>query len=434
MVSLSPTQLKKPYYSNHEFYGIYKDRGERFLEKINKEEPFELTDGSLVLILKNSPGIKYLQNKEYNKLGKGKALFMTGEYGLISLTKFSKTKEFGAGGGIGAGWKNTGIQESTQCVFNSLIFNIKGEDLHEQDITIDNLSASYQFVDTTTPLEEIQKFSQNPIWQQSLLTSSNIIYSYISGSDFEHHRDSEFINNLYNSYKQTNINFHSDKWNPSDIWFVKKNQKSTLFSCSIDELNQQLENMFLNNQLIGISLKKLGNNPKIEIKNLDKTKNKKYQYQGHKFSATSKDITLLYNNGKICFRTFNFAAGWSGEILGENASHGKIGVGAINQILKGLNLNEIPYPKQIREYLETNKDENEFYIEYLIDKFINIGGEFDIFISEQNLDWQVSKYLGLILLDIIESQNKTVRNRIITQILNYASSELDESSIYMKLS
>lgn len=72
MSILSPSQLEKPYHSNHEFYGLYQDRGERFLEKIEKEEPFELTDGSFSTILISSPAIIFLLEKRYNELGGGK--------------------------------------------------------------------------------------------------------------------------------------------------------------------------------------------------------------------------------------------------------------------------------------------------------------------------------------------------------------------------
>lgn len=433
-VALSPNQLQKPYHHNHDLYGLYEDRGERFLEKIYKEELFELLDGSFVTIHKDSPGVKFLHEKEYPKLGSGKNLFITGEKGLLSLSKFKKTTEFGSNGGIGLGRKDTEIQESTQCLFNSLIFNVKKEDLGVDDITIDNIKKSYEYIDTTTTIEEIHQFSKNPKWQQSLLTSSNSLYSYISGSDFEHHRDSKFINSLYDSYKKTNVNFHSDKWNPSDIWFVKNNQKSTLFSSSIDDLNQQLQDMFLDNKLIGVSLKKVIKEPEIVIKNLDRTKNKKYRYQGYKTTPKSKHITILYNEGQICFRTFNFAAGWSGEILGENASHGKIGVGPINTILNRLKIPELFYPKTIKTLLESGDDIYNMWLEQLLDEFIGISGNWDIFIQDNNIDWRVSKLMGLIMIEILETSPKHIQNKLITQIINYASSELDESSVYLKLS
>lgn len=432
-VSLSPTQLSKPYHSNHEFYGLYQDRGERFYEKIIKQEPFELTDGSSATIDISSSGIEFLKTKQYNQLGGGKKLFQTQDGILISLSQFSKTKEFGSGTGIGAGTKNTALQESTQCVFNAL-YHIQGREINPQDITYTAISESYQYVNTTTTLDEVYSFSQTPTWTQSFITSSNILYSYTSGSSYTHHRDSEYIESIYNSAKKT-VNYQLDKWNPSDIWFVKDHVLSTVFSSSLDELNTQLEDMFTKKDLIGVSLKKIGKEPKLEVKNSKNTNKKQYKYLGYKTTGKSKDISLLYDGGKICFRTFNYATNWAGEISGKTASHGKIGFGAINSILKKHNL-EINPAKEIkllweeRPYIAMSAFLT-LYREYIEDVD---GDQLNIFIQDKNIDWKTSKLLGLQLVCKIQNQPQEIQNKILTEFLNYASSELEESSIFLKLS
>jgi len=430
-ISLSPPQLEKPYHSNHEFYGLYQDRGERFLDKIMKQEPFELTDGSSVIIDKLSLGIKYLQSKQYGELGGSKKLFND----TLSLSNFLKTKEFGVGGGQGAGSKNTALQESTQCVFNALSKNVKKKEIDQIDVTYSSISESYQYVQTTTPLEEVYEFSKTPSWQQSFLTSSNILYSYVSSSDYTHHRDSPLINDLYNTYKNTNANFQSDKWNPGDIWFVKDCALNTRFSASLHELNIQVKDMFVKQDLIGVSLKKLGKEVKLEVKNMDKEKKKQYEYLGYKTTSKSKDVSLLYDGGKICFRTFNFGTNWAGEILGKTANHGKIGFGAINGILKKYDI-ELKPTKDIKLLWEEHPYVALSALMLLFTTKIDIlpREEFDIFILEKNIDWKVSKLLGLQLIAKIEHQPKDIQDQIITQLINYASSELDESSVFLKLS
>jgi len=434
-VALSPAQLKKPYTPKHEYYNVFEDRGEKFLDKIEKGESFELLDGSQLSILPDSIGIDFLKNKKYNKLGNGRAVFQTTK-GLLTLSQFKKTPEFGSNGGIGAGSKNTAIQESTQAVFNALAYNIKDGLINEIDVTYEAISSSYQFCETTTELKDIYNFAKNPTWLQSFLTSSNIIYSHVTDNSFEHHRDSELIGKIYEAYKKCGLKYRSDKWNPSDIWLVNPSIINTEFSESIYYLNDQLESMFLHNELVGVSLKKVGKEPKIEIKNLDKTKNTKYFYEGHVSTNKSKDITLQYNDGRICFRTFNFASGWSGEILGKNASHGKIGWGAINEVLKKYKINPIKKPQMIKEGFENHEYLMRGSLLFLFRKYINdISMEdFDIFIEEKNIDWKVSKLMGLQLLTRIENSSPIIKNKIITDILLYASSELDESSVYLKLS
>jgi hypothetical protein len=433
MVTLSSQQLEKPYHSNHNYFNSYQDRGERFLDKIEKQEPFEITDGSSVIIDKSSLGIEFLKNKQYKQLDKGKKLFKT-EIGDLSLSQFIKTEEFGSNNGQGGGSKNTAIQESTQCVFNAMLYSLKKTYLDIEDITLENISSSYQYCNTTTPWEEIYDFSQNPSWQQSFLTSSNLLYQYMEEMNYEHHRDSPFINSLYDSYKETQLKYQSDKWNPSDIWLVRESVNNTLFSSSLDELNMQLEDMFDKKDLIGVSLKKTGKNAKIELKNSKNTIKKQYIYEGYKTTSKSKDITLLYNEGQICFRTFNYATNWAGEIKGKTANHGKIGFGPINRILQNNNIRELWLVNKIKKYFEENKIGLDLLFSSLFNEYIQIEENFNIFIQDKTIDWKISKLLGLLLLERIENQPKEIQNKIITEIIRYSSSESDESSIFLKIS
>lgn len=434
MILLSSQQLEKPYHSNHEFYNLYQDRGERFLEKINKQELFEITDGSSVIIEKFSPGIEFLKNKQYKKLGGGKKLFFIEGNKSLALSDFIKTKEFGSSSGQGGGSKNTAIQESTQCVFNSMLRSLKKTYIDIEDITQENIYSSYKYCNTTNSLEDIYKFSQNNNWQQSFLTSSNLLSQYIEETEYENHRDSLFINSLYSSYKQTNIGYQSDKWNPSDIWLVKESVNNTLFSSSLDELNMQLEDMFNKKELIGISLKKTGKDSKIEVKNKKGIIKKQYNYEGYKSTPKSKDITLLYNEGKICFRTFNHATNWAGEILGKTANHGKIGFGPINKILKNNNIPELNITKNIKQFIEEDKIYYDLLLFSLFNHYTPVGGNFNIFIQDKTIDWKVSKLLGLLLLEKIENQPKEIQDKIITELILYASSESNESSVFLKIS
>jgi len=435
MISLSPSQLKKPYHSNHELYGLYQDRGERFLEKIEKQEPFELIDGSSSIIQKNSPGVKSLMEKNYNELSGGKKLFIKEDGELVSLSNFIKTEEFGSSKGQGAGSKNTALQESSQCVFNAMLRSLKKTYLDVEDVTLENISSSYQYCDTTTPWEDIYEFSQNPTWQQSFLTSSNLLSQYVGEMEYEHHRDSLFVDSIYEAYRENQLEYQADKWNPADIWLVKDHVLSTGFSSSLDELNLQLEDMFSKKELIGVSLKKLGKEPKIEVKNMKNSPKKQYKYLGYKTTSKSKDISLLYDGGKICFRTFNYGTNWAGEILGKTANHGKIGFGAINSILKKYSL-ELKPAKDVKKDWEEHEYTNRTALLILFQKYIEYidGDLFNIFIQEKNIDWRVSKLLGLQLITKIEHQSEEIRNKILSEFLNYASSELEESSVFLKLS
>ena len=98
-VALSPNELNKPYPPRHEFAGQYEDRGERFLEKIEKKQEFELNNDTKVTIdiERSSEAIKNLKDKNYNALGRGAKILIDTDGNAYSLSSFKKTPEFGSG-------------------------------------------------------------------------------------------------------------------------------------------------------------------------------------------------------------------------------------------------------------------------------------------------------------------------------------------------
>jgi hypothetical protein len=87
--SLTPNELKKPFTFKSEFKDQYDDRGEKFLDKLKNQEPFELNDGTQVVLdpKATTDAIKILQSKDYKTLGKGK-VFIDSEGNAYSLSSF----------------------------------------------------------------------------------------------------------------------------------------------------------------------------------------------------------------------------------------------------------------------------------------------------------------------------------------------------------
>ena len=140
-VSLSPTQLEKPFPPRSEFSSQYKDRGEKFLDKIINNEDFTLNDGSTIKLDSDasSEAIKLLQNKDYKALGKGVKLLVDTNGKEYSLAQFKKTDEFGSGKGSGAGVANTALQESTQCLANAIAYRVKNSPINKEDLNDENI-------------------------------------------------------------------------------------------------------------------------------------------------------------------------------------------------------------------------------------------------------------------------------------------------------
>lgn len=442
-VKLSYNDLKKPYPANHELYGKYNDRGERFLEKILNKEKIELNSGGEVQIdIENSKeGINYLKNQDYSKLSGRNKYFVDINGEEYNLAAFKKTKEFGSGSGSGGGSLKTSIQESSQCVVNAISFNVKKSLIDESDLTLDNIKEGYGYSKVTESLEDITAFILNEKdWYDTLIGTANLLFKEYNSSNYQHHRGSDFINSLYNSFtqakKQEGLSLMSDKWNPSDIWLVKNDILDTQFPTKLEELNGLLTNLYSDGSLIGISLKKTGKNPKLSRHNIDSEDRVGYTYDGFESKPTNNGAFLIYNDGKISFRTFNYATNFAGEIQGKKASHGKIGHGPINDVLKQNNLETLPSSKSVRENIE-NKTQ-EFYQEYynIYNKIVESLNpeQFNEYMREKELNHLVSKFLAIMLINIIEDSPPETQNEVTSDLIRYASSLTKSSSVFIKIS
>lgn len=442
-VSLSPTQLEKPYPSKSELSSEYKDRGERFLDKISNNSPFTLNDGTQINLdpKATAEAIKILQSKNYKTLGKGIKVFIDTEGNAYSLSQFKKTEEFGSGKGSGGGAAATATQESAQCLANSIAYHIKKGPISSEDLNDANMQAASKFVDVTASLDEMKSFLQEKSWSATFVNTANALLSKFPNSNFNFHRGSQFVNSIYNAFKiaakKDGISMQSNKWNPADIWLVDPSIESTKFPDNLSELNGLIAELLADNKLLGVSLKKLGGEAKISLYNMSTEELEGYTYEGPPVSTNkSKDAKLKYNGGVIAFRTFNFATNFAGEILGKTASHGKVGTGAINDALKLNGLPFLPSTKDVKSSFESNDEAliKDFYKVYnqIVENISE--SDFMTIFNNKDMDWKVSKYTALKLCSIIESVPTEKQNEFISDLIRYASSSTKASSAFVKVS
>lgn len=441
-VALSPTQLKKPYPPRNEFADKYKDRGERFLEKIINGDDFELNDESTIKIdvKASQKAVDALKNKDYDVLSGRNKIFVDTEGNTYSLSQFKKTSEFGSGSGMGGGAAQTAIQESTQSVVNSIAYGIKNSQITSDDLTDENIEDAYNISDVSATLEEVKQFiKEQTSWTNTLVKTANILYKEFPSSTLLQHRGSSFVDSIYNAYKTAkstaNLSMQADKWNPADIWMVEPGTLNTEFPTEISELNALIADLFSENKLIGVSLKKLGNEAKLSTYNMSEENREGYTFVEFDSRPTNNNTVLIYSDGSITFRTFNFATNFAGEIKGKTAAQGKIGQGAINDVLKSFNKTPLLPPKEIQT-LFNNKDKGliaDFYKNYnKIVEGIN-EDDFNELLEERDLNYLVSKYLSTKLASIIldDTQNQ---DEIVSDMIRYASSSTKSSSVFVKVS
>ena len=442
-VKLSVADLQKPFPPRNELAGKYEDRGERFLEKIKNGDPFILTTGESVILdpTQSQDAIDALSKKDYLFFSKGSKVLFDKEGNSYSLSNFEKTKEFGSGSGMGGGAQATDIQESSQCVVNSIAYNIIKGEISPEDLIEDNINKAYSLCDVSSTLEECKDFILNQsTWVNTFINSANLLYNNYPNNNFQQHRGSKFVENLYKAFnsakKSQGLSFQADKWNPADIWMVDKSILNTQFPIELGELNALLTTLFIDNKLIGVSLKKTSQQANLSVYNLDEEDFKGYEYEGYDSRKTNNNTVIIYNDGSITFRTFNFATNFAGEIKGKTAAHGKIGMGAINDILKDNQLEPLPPAKEIQNLI---KSLNSNFIEDFTQTYSKIvtpisKEEMETLIEEKDLNFIVSKYLSTSLAFKIDKSPKFKQDEIISDIIRYASSSTKNSSVFVKIS
>lgn len=445
-VSLSPSQIEKPYPQTHDFFGKYNDRGERFLEKILNKEKIELNNGDEVVvdINKSSKAIEELKNKNYRAFANKKIKFVTTDGEAVSLSDFAKTPEFGAGSGSGAGAAQTAIQESSTAVVCGIAFGIIQDKISLKHLTPELIKQSYhQYSNVSSALEEVTQFIlSKKDWQTSLISSANLLLSEFPQSRFIFHRGSSLVDSIYSSFKRakkiSNINIANDKWNPADIWMVSPELKNVNIEGDISDVNHEILQLFLQRKLIGVSLKKISGSGKITYANISEKDKQGYTFEGFDSRPTNNNTILKASDAKITLRTFNYATNFAGEIMGKTAAHGKIGLNSINDILIDNTNQSAPSTleaKQAFQNIDMNSDiVADFFVIYnnIVEKIDQT--QFTETVLTKDLNWLVSKYISTKIADIIINQPQNIQNSIISDILRYASSELKQSSVFVKIS
>ena len=207
-------------------------RSDIFLNKINKGEEFELTDGSKIIIDpdQSAESIQKLQNQDFKNLN-----FTDTSGNTYNLSKFEKTAEFGGGSGAGGGSKDTRIMESAHCYALAVAYYIKQDYINEDDLlgatSSEQFAQAQQYVDVDAELDEIEEFfSRKEAWYLSIVKATNKIYELFPNKEYKFHRNSETVEMLYNAFRfslEKNVDksleysfMKDDKWNPADIWLI----------------------------------------------------------------------------------------------------------------------------------------------------------------------------------------------------------------------
>jgi len=426
------------------------------LKRIVKSgEKLPRTDGVEIKILNTPDNMEAILRLEKEK----KPQKLETDLGTIVTSKIGKSPVFGgASAGSGGGTKQTANAESLQCVYCEFMVNntrAKFEEIQPSDLkkAMSKTSIGGSAID--------EMMSLDPTWHwSSYWTARELIRKGFINNKMTFHRGDSVMKEIYKKKDEAiknskNVSFarlSDDKWNPGDIWAVtNKSVVSSLPTTSVQELNEALVKLFKEKKLIGISLKKIVDGDKVKAKVLNEVPSADvHKFVGGRLMATfakkaaefwrSKDAKIEFDDGKADVRTSAAMQSINFEITLKTARGGRAGYAQINDSLrKRLNKNVPTNAKlqAIAKDLKAKGEKSRFAnVFYNMVKRIHPTVTRNEFMEGLTLpvDRIHSKIGATYILDALMTNKASGKaDLVITDLVNYAGSKLDISSIYVKV-
>jgi hypothetical protein len=292
-------------------------------------------------------------------------------------------------------------------------------------------------------------------WLSSVITTANQIFSDVPGAKigkkYTFHRGGSFVNSIYDEWRRMKDGSGitgDDKWNPADIWMVKKTFKLQTGWPSLRDYNSFIYDEFSNKNLIGISLKKLAPGGSAHPKIFNAGKPLTAKFTGIKLGPNmfdSKDIYIQFDSegkaGEIQLRNFSSRpepSSWQGEIKGKTAAGGKIGGGIIfaGAVDTGIQKSKLTFPKEVPVNKPSEVDFKKFAT--MFKGLSKSKDSIDSLIIQakaghrKDKTWWMSKYIGIDLVHTMLENKKM--DALCSYMFQYASSATKNSSIFIKYS
>jgi hypothetical protein len=444
---LTPRELKKPATGGPN-KGMA--RTEILSNKIRKQEPLTLATGKKFEVANPSDVLASIE--QFRK--DGKAFELIGKSGAkISSSDLLKTGEFGGGAGAGGGTKATAIGESAQCVWMAAMVEI-GYDQPLESFTDKVLTKAFKKVSVgSTSLKDILSIDES--WKKSsYLTAQLAIKERIIERGMTFHRDDALMKSIYTAKNTAfkNNGFRplpDDKWNPGDIWAVDSDfNLKELSTETVEDLNNDILDLYLQKRLVGISLKKVSKGIKAVEKNVVRPpETEDYSYISSHIKSlksgewyTTKSNILVFRGGWCEIRANSGFGSHKVEIKGKGARGGGAAWGVMSDAAKRIYGKELPKNSKMKKDAKLIASGDKRAVQKftkllqtvdkkisnaeVIEKLATLGKNSDI--------WIHGKLGGLYVLELI-SKGGQKANKFVTQIINYAGSSTSDSSAFIIL-
>lgn len=291
-------------------------------------------------------------------------------------------------------------------------------------------------------------------WLASSEVVANTLAPKLTGKFTVHQRSgSRWENKLSNHVKALlreagYARMSVDKWNPADIWLVK----STIETVDVTqyktfpELNAWIKEKFDSKDLIAVSLKQVGKTAKVQVFNDEEKEAIEYTDfdVGKTGYVSALNGTIYFSGGDMVIRNFGRPEGVSGEINGKHAQGGKVGHGPLLQIWKKFDrsFSTLSHQDITQKY---TSDPESVYQKIFDDmkaldrdsvlKYPTVDDLRSTVEGKSNkLNYVISKYQVGDLMKSLKNMSKENKDHLVNALIGYASSSLDISSVFYKVS
>ena len=445
-VALTPAQLD----ANNSKTG--RARIDILRQLVVQKKPLELAKGGSIVVSNVNDALVHIANFKKNPLHYGKKGFpLETDNGTYMSNQLAKSEVFGGGGGgAGSGEKQTRRNEA----HNAVMMHAMLEHGYNQPLEFFNrdiMKNAYKDAEVDASFDEIEDMPDD--WNLSSYNISKelIKRGYVKKGHTIHRGSSEMIR-IYalknRAYKNMDVKpLKDDKWNPGDVWAIADGfDVDLLDTTSVDGLNADILENFLNRRLVGISLKgPMTKNVPIKELNIDKSLLKSYKYISFDLESkggtywSAKNGSLVFNSGILMFKDNKQFGNIKAELKGTKAKGGGLSWGIMDDFLVrhgrkyGLPKHSAYIVKQAKKMDKGDEKAIKEYYEYFNHFYNNVSyNEFKRNLKQKDGQWISSKFAITMVAYQLEQLGGTKLDEVITNFINYAGSELDESSAFVK--
>ena len=362
-------------------------------------------------------------------------------------------------GGKGKGGGATGVTakgESLQCLYlAALLGEPRGKEFSH--FTPETLKKYETVVDVDKSYEEMM--SADAGWHYSAyVTAEYLIKKKFVNTNHVFHRGSTTMKAIYemkkNAFKKDGKPpLNDDKWNPGDIWAVKKGTviKQALDGSSVVALNESLKKAYEDRTIIGISLKQI-NSLKKRAKhseyNLVGVELGKHKYTRSILKSDRKGASYwTFKGGYIYFdasrrmdvRAPSSMGALNVEIQGKGARGGRAGYAAIlyaSQIFLKKKLLTNAELKIKAQGMVRGRDEKA--AKELWKKVNSIHSDvtwddFWIEMHQATVDRIHANLAATEIIYAVDQASRTQKDEFVSYLVNMAGSKTEDSSVYIKV-